>query len=316
MSRGVVAVTGATGFLGRHLVRILAADGWRVRVLARRDVVGSDWTGLEPQVVIGGLGDRPALARLCADAVVVVHVAGLIKAPSRAQFDSINVEGTKAVAQAAATAGSRVIMVSSLAAREPTLSDYAASKRAGEDAARAVIGEALTIVRPPAIYGPGDMETLELFRVAQASPWLPVLDPRARLALVHVEDAARQISDLVGRWRPGTFALSDVRTDGYSWRDVMTAAADAVGRKTRLQRIPDSVITAIAQLSGALSLAAQTNSIFTSGKAREMLHLDWSLSAGEAVPEALAPRYDIQSGFTQSVCWYRSNGFLLSPARQ
>jgi len=315
MSRGVVAVTGATGFLGRHLVRILAADGWSVRVLARRDVVGSDWTGLEPQVVIGGLGDRPALARLCAGAAVVIHVAGLIKARSRAEFDRVNVEGTRAVAEAAATAGSRVIMVSSLAAREPTLSDYAASKRAGEEVARAIIGEALTIVRPPAIYGPGDMETLELFRVAQVSPWLPVLDPRARLALVHVEDAARQISDLIGRWRPGTFALSDVRTDGYSWREVMTAAADAVGRKTRLQRIPDSMITAIAHLSGALSLAARKNSIFTSGKAREMLHLDWSLSSAEIVPGALAPRYEIDSGFTQSVFWYRANRFLVTPTQ-
>jgi uncharacterized protein YbjT (DUF2867 family) len=312
MSRGVVAVTGATGFLGRHLVRTLAADGWSVRILARRDVVGADWADLEPQVVIGGLGDRPALARLCAGAAVVVHVAGLIKARSRTQFDSVNVEGAKAIAEAAAAAGSRMLMISSLAAREPTLSDYAASKRAGEDAARALIGEALTIVRPPAIYGPGDMETLELFRVAQASPWLPVLDPRARLALVHVEDAARQISDLAGRWRPGTFALSDTRTGGYSWREVMTAAAGAVGTRTRLQRIPDGVITTIAGLSGALSLAVRKNSIFTSGKAREMLHLDWSLSPAEFVPEALAPRYDIDSGFTQSVFWYRANGFLVA----
>ncbi len=312
MSVGVVAVTGATGFLGRHLVRVLAAQGWTVRILARRDVVGDDWAGLEPQVVIGGLGDHGALARLCAGASVVIHVAGLIKARSRAEFDSVNVAGARAVAAAAAAAGSRMIMVSSLAAREPALSDYAASKRAGEEVARAVIGETLTIVRPPAIYGPGDMETLELFKVAQTSPWLPVLDPRARLALVHVEDAARQISDLALNWRPGTFALSDDRHDGYSWREVMTAAAAAVGKKPRLKRIPTGLVTAIAHLSGALSFTARKNSIFTSGKAREMLHLDWSLSATEIVPGAIVPRYGIDSGFTQSVCWYRANRFLVA----
>lgn len=312
MSVGVVAVTGATGFLGRHLVRVLTAQGWTVRVLARRDVVGEDWAGLEPQVVIGGLGDLSALTRLCAGANVVIHVAGLIKARSRAEFDSVNVAGSRAVAEAAAAAGSRMVMVSSLAAREPALSDYAASKRAGEEAARSVIGETLTIVRPPAIYGPGDMETLELFKVAQVSPWLPVLDPRARLALVHVEDAARQISDLAMDWRPGTFALSDARHDGYSWREVMTAAAAAVGKKPGLRVIPGGVITAIAHLSGALSFATRKNSIFTSGKAREMLHLDWSVSASEIVPGALAPRYDIAAGFTQSVYWYRANRFLVA----
>jgi nucleoside-diphosphate-sugar epimerase len=156
------------------------------------------------------------------------------------------------------------------------------------------------------------METLGLFKVAQVSPWLPVLDPRARLALVHVEDAARQILDLTLAWRPGTFALSDSRYDGYSWRELMTAAAAAVGKKPRLQRIPDGLITAAAHLSGGLSFAIRKNSIFTSGKAREMLHLDWSLSPTEIVPGAIAPRYGIDSGFTQSVCWYRANRFLVA----
>jgi hypothetical protein len=97
---------------------------------------------------------------------VVVHVAGLIKAKDRAAFDRANVEGARDVAQAAKAAGARLILVSSLAAREPALSDYAGSKRGGEDAAREIFGDDLTIVRPPAIYGPGDIETLRLFKMA------------------------------------------------------------------------------------------------------------------------------------------------------
>jgi uncharacterized protein YbjT (DUF2867 family) len=312
MSRGVVAVTGATGFLGRHLVRVLAADGWTVRVLARRDIVDPDWTALEPQVVLGGLSDKGALTRLCAGAGVVIHVAGLIKARDRAAFDQVNVEGARNVALAAKAAGARLIHVSSLTAREPALSDYAGSKRGGEDAAREVFGEALTIVRPPAIYGPGDMETLELFKIARISPILPVLDPRARIAMIHVEDAAARIAGLAALPTPGVFALCDDRPDGYSWSEVMAAASHSVGRTPHLVRISPVALGALAQLSQSLATITGKISIFTSGKAREMLHLDWSVSNSETLPEAIAPRYGIDSGFAQSVQWYRAKGFLVA----
>ncbi len=312
MSRGVVAVTGATGFLGRHLVRALVADGWTVRVLSRRDIIDPDWRGLEPRIVIGGLSDRAALGRLCTGAALVIHVAGLIKARSRADFDRTNVDGARDVALAARAAGARLVLVSSLAAREPSLSDYAASKRGGEEAARKVFGDSLTIVRPPAIYGPGDMETLGLFKAAQTAPFLPALDPAARIAMIHVEDAVAAISGLAIDHRPGVFALSDARTDGYSWTEVMAAAARAVGKAPYIARVPTWVISALAQLSEGVSLANGKISIFTTGKAREMLHLDWSVSDSESLPRAIAPRYGIDSGFAQSVQWYRAKGFLVS----
>ncbi|WP_419321243.1 NAD-dependent epimerase/dehydratase family protein [Caulobacter sp. ErkDOM-E] len=312
MSRGVVAVTGATGFLGRHLVRALVADDWTVRVLSRRDIIDPDWQGLEPRIVIGGLSDRAALDRLCAGATLVIHVAGLIKARSRADFDRTNVDGSRDVALAARAAGARLVLVSSLAAREPSLSDYAASKRGGEEAAREVIGDSLTIVRPPAIYGPGDMETLGLFKAAQTAPFLPALDPAARIAMIHVEDAVAAIAGLAIDHRSGVFALSDARTDGYSWTEVMTAAARAVGKAPYIARVPTWLISALAQLSEGVSLANGKISIFTTGKAREMLHLDWSVSDSESLPSAIAPRYGIDSGFAQSVQWYRAKGFLVS----
>lgn len=312
MSRGVVAVTGATGFMGRHLVGALFAQGWTVRILSRRDIIDPDWRGLEPQIVIGGLSDRAALDRLCAGATLVLHVAGLIKARSRAEFDRTNLDGARDVALAARAAGARLVLVSSLAAREPSLSDYAASKRGGEEAAREVIGDALTIVRPPAIYGPGDMETLGLFKAAQSSPVLPALDPAARIAMIHVEDAVAAITGLAVDHRPGVFALSDARTDGYSWTEVMTAAARAVGKTPHIARTPTWLIRGLARLSEGVSLANGKISIFTTGKAREMLHLDWSVSDNETLPGAIAPRYGIDSGFAQSVQWYRAKGFLVA----
>ena len=306
----VVAVTGATGFLGRRLVKVLAEQGWTVRVLARRDIADPAWLGLEPQLVIGDLANIKALAALCDGARVVVHVAGLIKARSRAVFDRANVEGSRQVALAAKAAGARMILVSSLAAREPHLSDYAGSKRGAEDAAREIIGGDLTIVRPPAIYGPGDIETFRLFKMASESPILPVLDPKARMAWIHADDAAALIAHLVKTPRPGLLSLSDNRPEGYGWVELMQTASKAVGATPRLIRIPAWTIKALANLSKWASIATGKDSILTPGKARELLHGDWALSSNDPIPDFPAVRYSLEEGFAQSVRWYRSEGWL------
>ncbi|SFK06805.1 Nucleoside-diphosphate-sugar epimerase [Caulobacter sp. UNC279MFTsu5.1] len=306
----VVAVTGATGFLGRRLVRALAEQGRTVRVLARRDVADPAWSGLEPQLVIGDLAQAGALAALCDGAEAVVHVAGLIKARDRAAFDRANVEGSRRVAKAAKAAGARLILVSSLAAREPQLSDYAGSKRGGEDAAREILGGDLTIVRPPAIYGPGDVETLRLFKMASESAFLPVLSPKTRMAWIHVDDAAARIADLVKTPRLGLLSLSDDRPEGYGWVELMQAASEAVGASPRLVRVPSGAIKALAVLSKWASVVTGKDTILTPGKARELLHADWSLSSNDPIPDFPPVRYPLRAGFAQSVRWYRSEGWL------
>lgn len=306
----VVAVTGATGFLGRRLVKALADQGWTVRVLARRDITDPAWLGLEPQLVIGDLASTHALEALCDGAGVVIYVAGLIKARSRAVFDRANVEGSRQVALAAKAAGARLILVSSLAAREPELSDYAGSKRGGEDAAREIFDSDLTIVRPPAIYGPGDVETLRLFEMASKGGFLPVLDPKARMAWIHADDAAARIADLVKTPRPGLLSLSDDRSEGYGWVELMRTASKAVGASPRLLRIPSWTVTALAILSKWASIATGKDTILTPGKARELLHADWGLSSNDPIPDLPPVRYSLEAGFAQSVRWYRSEGWL------
>ncbi len=302
----LAAVTGATGFLGRPLVRELAAQGWQVRILVRRDPICPEWRGLAPEVVVGALSDEGALNALGRDADVVIHAAGLVKARTTAEFHEANVEGGRRVA--AATAG-RMLLISSLAAREPQLSPYAASKRAGEDAARAVLGERLTVVRPPAIYGPGDRELLPLFQAALRSPLLPVLSDRARTAVVHVEDAARQIVELAARGDGGAYALSDGRTDGYGWRELMRTAAEAVGSRPRLAPTPAAFLHAAAHLAGLWSLLGGVP-MLTTGKARELLHDDWAIRPDEQ-PAGLKPaKYDLAAGMAHTVGWYRTMNWL------
>lgn len=310
MTQRLAAITGATGFLGRHLVRSLAEQGWQVRILARRDPVDPLWTGLEPQVVPGALGDGAALDRLCSGAEVVIHAAGLIKARSRADFEAVNVTGARRVAEAARTAQvPKVLLVSSLAAREPHLSDYAASKRGGESAAAEVLGDRLTIARPPAVYGPGDTETFGLFKAAQEVGVLPAFDPAARIALIHVTDAADQLARLAEQPVGRIVALSDSRPEGYGWLEIVRTAGAAVGRDPRVVRLPDGVLSLLG-VAGAAGRLLGATPMLTPGKARELRHLDWGVASHELPAGLPAPRFGLLDGFRQTVNWYRRAGWL------
>ena len=260
--------------------------------------------------MLGDLDDAGALARLCDGAEVVIHAAGLIKARSRAEFDRVNVVGVERMIQATPPAA-HFMLVSSLAAREPQLSDYAASKRAGEEALAAGGRGGFTIVRPPGVYGPGDQETLALFRAARGWPVLPLLSQKARTPLIHAEDAAAQIATLVSRTpASATYALSDARPDGYAWREIMDALAASVGRSPGYTAVPGAGLA----LAGALSELAVGLSgrapIFTRGKAREFLHPDWSIAPGEQTSHLPPPRYGLADGFAATAAWYIAEGWL------
>ncbi len=316
----VVAVTGATGFLGRHLVAALAREGMRIRILARHSPAYTNLRYEAPlDIVLGSLEDAQALDRLSDGADALIHVAGLIKAHDRATFLRVNRDGTRAVAEAllrrAPTA--RFIAISSLAAREPQLSDYAASKRAGEAAARGVYRESLdrlVIIRPPAIYGPGDRETLTIFKAASRVV-APVLG--GRIALIHVRDAAAAVAKLaIGPDRPGVYALADPRPSGYVMAEILSEAARAMGkagawRGPRLIPIPAGIALAAGTASAWWGRLSAFPPIFTPGKARELLHPDWSVTPGEALPPAIyQSQIGISEGFRETVAWYREAGWL------
>jgi len=310
-----VAVTGGTGFLGRAVVATLARAGWRVRMLVRRGPDPWPDTDSEVDLVFGDLADSDALRRLVRGVDAVVHLAGRIKARDRAEFMAVNRDGsarvTTAVAAEAPTA--RLIHVSSLAAREPHLSDYAASKRAGEEALRATCGNVpWLVIRPPAIYGPWDKETLTVFRLA-GGPVAPLLHgPDARVCLVHVQDVAEAITALCadGPSRR-VFELSDGRPHGYSWQTVLDEAARAVGGTPRLLRVPSALTYAIAAVVGLAGRFSGRASILSLGKARELLHPDWSSAPDHQPPIAIwSPRILLPEGFADTVQWYRNAQWL------
>ena len=305
----VAALAGASGFLGRRLANAMRAGGWRVRALVRKPADAATLAQEGFETVLGDLNDSAALARLTADAEVTVNCAGLIKARDRDAFLAVNRDGA---ARLASAAPGRVVLISSLAAREPRLSDYAASKRAGEEASRIAAGDRLAIVRPPVIYGPGDRETLALFRLAERSPIAPLpARPGARLALAHVDDVAAAIVDIAERLAlAGVYAVGGARPAGYTWREIIESAWRVMGRTVWLAPTPGWAVALAGALSEAAGSLARSPPLFTRGKAREMLHSDWSLSLDEIAPGAPTALFSLDDGFADAVAWYRGVGWL------
>ena len=315
MTRPVAALTGASGFLGRRLAQLLDRDGWRVRALVRRPLDMALWDGPTPELVEGHLADGASLRQLVAGAELVIHCAGAVSARDRTGFFAANATGAGNMAEAVAAAApaAHMVLVSSLAAREPQLSDYAASKRAGEQAAQnALPADRLTVIRPPAIYGPGDRATLDIFRLAARSPVLPILAaPGARLALAHVDDVAAEILRQGGNpTTQGIFAIGGARPDGYGWREIMSAAAEAIGRQPRLIPIAPWALSTAGQVLGLAGAVVGQAPMLSPGKVREMLHPDWSVSPQELASQALPAHFDLQAGFADTVAWYRAKGWL------
>jgi len=310
----LVAVTGATGFLGGYIVEALIAAGWRVRILARQARDYPQHAGLDFETVLGDLADRPALDRLVDGADAVVHAAGLIKAADMATFRAVNVGGTANLIAAVndCPTPKHLILVSSMVAREPRLSAYAETKRESEAALSSLRRGGWTVVRPCAVYGPWDRETLAIFQSA-ARGIFPLAGPRhGRVALIHASDAARAVASLCGQEGAGqVFELTDQRVEGYAWDEIAAAAAQAAGGRVVKLPLPAIAVRWAAAVNMAAARLIGRTPMLTSGKAREILHSDWGSAAERQPPPDLwRPRIGLEDGFRDTVTWYRNQDWL------
>ncbi|MCH8167789.1 MAG: NAD-dependent epimerase/dehydratase family protein [Proteobacteria bacterium] len=320
----LAAVTGVTGFIGGHLAGELTRRGWRLRVLARSmprfpgpRFPGPRLHGLAGppvEVVQGSLSDPRALRDLVEGADAILHLAGAIKGSNRNDFMAANAEGTAALAEAwrAHAPEARFLYLSSMAAREPGLSHYAASKHAAEQRLRDIgAGAEWSILRPAVVYGPGDRETLRIFRAA-SGPVQPMLNSAdARLTLIHVADLVRAMAAMLAAGlAPGCHEVTDARHDGYSWDELARAAAAALGRAAHPLQVPKGIIRALG-LAGDVAALGGVAGMLTSQKVREILHRDWrSDPAGQPPASRWRPEITLDQGFAEAVAWYRAAGWL------
>jgi len=299
-----LAITGGTGFVGSHLIDAALGAGHEVRALTRRDQEPRDALEWVP----GSLEDREALRELVTEMDAVIHVAGAISAGSAAGFEQGNVDGTLAML-AAATAGGihRFVHVSSLAAREPKLSLYGASKaRAEELVERSGLDWAM--VRPPAVYGPGDKETLELFRMAKLG--LMAVPPRGRLSLIHVDDLARLLLALADPDAPSAIVVEadDGTPGGWTHQQFARAIGIAVGKKPAIVPAPGALLRIAAH---ADQLLRGPKAKLTVDRAAYFSHHDWVIDPSRAPPPGLwHPRVQTGQGLAETAAWYREKRWL------
>ncbi len=318
--RRTLALTGATGFIGAALLKTLTGAGWRVRALRRRagPPVRSGMDAGSAEWVLGCLEDSESLARLVRGAAAVVHCAGAIRGAAASEFRKVNVDGVARLAAAAADQHPppRFLLISSLAAREPQLSPYAASKRDGEDTLRSAAGGMMwTVLRPPAVYGPGDRETLPLVRCMQfgVSPVLGVRD--ARFSLLYVEDLAEAVGRLLesGPWPGGPFEIHDGRAGGYTWPDMIQTVARILRRPVRRVAVPAGAMQAVARANLALARVFRYAPMLTPGKVRELRHPDWVCDdAALRRVTGWAPRFPLEAGMRRTLGSLRHGRWLVA----
>jgi nucleoside-diphosphate-sugar epimerase len=229
--------------------------------------------------VEGDLANTAALQRLCANCDAVVHGAGAVRGNSQADFDQVNVAGTAAVLEAisAQSRPPRLLLLSSIVAREPHISWYAQSKWAGEQVLLQFGDIDRIVVRPPAVYGPGDKEMLPIFQLMQRGIALVPGSPEARISLIYVADLVDAIIALlrsdaaIGQ----TFTVCDGTPDGYDWHEMAAIAAQHWSRRVRLLRVPHGLLNAVAALNSKLAAITGRAPMLTPPKLRELRHTDW-----------------------------------------
>lgn len=298
-----LALTGATGFVGKATLDHALASGHRVRALTRREQAPRDGVTW----VAGSLDDETALARLAEGADAVLHIAGVVNAQTPAGFITGNVDGTRRMVAAAAAQGvRRFVHVSSLSAREPDLSLYGKSKALAEDEVRKS-GLDWTMVRPPGVYGPGDLEMRDVFRMAKLG--FVVLPPAGRVSLVHVRDLARLLVAMAesdtGRH---IYECDDGVDGGYSHAEFARLVGGAVGKRP----IPLHVPRALLHLVGhADRFLREANAKLTPDRAAYLSHPDWTATPHYRPPPSLwAPQIATLDGLVETADWYRSHGLL------
>ncbi|WMJ08448.1 NAD(P)-dependent oxidoreductase [Nitrosomonas sp. sh817] len=301
----LVAVTGATGFIGSVLVQALIREGWSVRALTR---TGQPDTNKEIQWIHGDLDNIKALDQLVKDVSAVIHCAATVRGGSFKEFLQPNIAGTENLLSVLLNHRPfpRFLLISSLAAREPELSWYARSKYLSEQKL-INCSEALpwAIFRPTAVYGPGDKELRPLFE-AMHRGFLPVVgNIHNRFGLIHVYDlvAAAQTWLAAEKNVSGIFELDDGTPNGYSYQQLANLAEQRWMRPVRCVTIPDKLIRYIACSNLMLSRIFRYSPMLTPGKVNELQHSNWvcdNTPLMRALP-AWEPKIRLQDVLTEMV---------------
>ncbi|HVZ41791.1 MAG TPA: NAD-dependent epimerase/dehydratase family protein [Candidatus Kapabacteria bacterium] len=324
-------ITGGTGFIGSHLADHLHSKGYELRVMVRPSSSKRNLEHLPIGYAPGDFNSVESLAEAVAGVDVVYHVAGLTAARNREEFFRGNQLATRNLLEAVSRYNpdvKRVVHVSSQAAVGPAsgpehpadestppkpITAYGESKAAAEEEVRKRMHDLpLTIVRPPAVYGPRDAEILRFFAMV-AKGFAPLIGfDRKLVSLVHVEDLVRgfvqagESDRAVGE----TYFISSEKF--YTWEEVGAVTARVFGReRARHLRVPHPVVYIAGGISGFFGRFQKKPPVFNFEKGRDITRRYWICSVEKAMQHfGYRQQMQIGPGVEQTVKWYQERGWL------
>ena len=324
----MILVTGGTGFIGAHLLEMLAAKGESVRALVRARmprrtrVPRSLPAGVE--TVYGDLASGAGLAEALAGADVVIHLAGVTKALRPQDYYDGNVRATEQLVHAMAGKGMRLVHVSSLAAIGPAtpgvplaedaephpLTHYGKSKLLAERVVRDLAPDAV-IVRPPVVYGPRDTDVFQLLKSISKGLVLEMAGGERWFSAIYVKDlvggllAAARTPRAAGR----TYFLAHAQP--VSWRQLAASAARIMARTPRVVTVPFAVAHAVGASADLRARLCGTPGIVSREKIAEARCRSWTCDTTRAAGElgSVAPT-SLDEGLEQTLAWYKEAGWL------
>ena len=274
-------------------------------LLVRNPAAARDLADQGAELVPGDLQNTAALSRLCRDSDYLVHCAGSVRGARYRDFFHSNVEGTRNLVNCLLQQASPVpiLMLSSVVAGEPDLSWYARSKFEAENCL-VNSGTRLnwTVLRPPAVYGPGDREMLPLFRIMQRG-YAPVPGSKsARHSLIHVDDLVEAILCCLqsNACRGRVVPLHDGRHNGYDWSELAQTAGTVLGQRVRPLPIPAVLLNLVATANLYLARLTGRRPMLTPPKLRELRHPNWVVDNRDiSAMTGWKPEIDLETGLRE-----------------
>ena len=311
-----VLLTGATGFVGSHVARVLVEAGYEVRCGVRASSSMRWISDLDVERVTLDLGRPEDLSRAVKSVDLVVHAAGITRARRAEDYHSVNAGGTRRLGGAALEAGvRRFVLISSLAARGPDGSGhpesaYGRSKLEAETHLRSLGGQMEAVaLRPAAVYGPRDTDLLPLFRMARGG-WLPIPSGTVSLQPVYAEDVARAV--LAAARQPvgfGPFPVAENRR--YAWKDILAGLEEVFGRNVRAVRLPAAAFILAGRVTEWAARPFSAVPVFDERRARDLAVHTWTCDTS-TTERALGWRAEVPlfEGLERTARWYRQAGWL------
>ncbi len=322
-----VLVTGAAGFIGSHLTARLLSSGLGVRCLVHTRALPEGIAGVE--YVQGNLLEPDSLAPAVDRVDVIYHLAGATKARTLADYLRINEHGTRHLLEAAARHTpdlQRFLLVSSLAAAGPSadghllseeeepkpVSSYGISKLRAEEVVWHY-GERLpvTVVRPPAVYGPRERDLFVYFRQVHRGVLLHPTGGDRYLSLIHVEDLVRGLVAAVSsdRSRGRVYYLSN--PEPVTWRHLGNLIAESFGVRPWSINVPVWLVDAVSYASEAYARISGRPALLSRDKVREMKQRYWVCDPSRAKQELnFSTGVELEQGIRETAQWYLDNGWL------